>query len=83
MIALKEDLDRVQLLGMNSYRFSIEWSRVSPVAGETDEDGWEHYDKVIQELSRRGLKPMVTLKPFDSSRLGSHTAKGEQSPQWY
>lgn len=28
---LKQDLDRVELLGMNTYRFSLEWSRIQPM----------------------------------------------------
>ena len=27
---LKDDLDRCRALGMNAYRFSVEWSRIEP-----------------------------------------------------
>jgi beta-glucosidase len=34
LTTLGEDLDRAQSLGINSYRFSIEWSRVEPSQGQ-------------------------------------------------
>jgi beta-glucosidase len=30
LAVLQADLDRAQLLGMNAYRFSLEWSRIQP-----------------------------------------------------
>jgi hypothetical protein len=33
LATLREDLDRAALLGLNAYRFSVEWSRVEPTLG--------------------------------------------------
>ncbi len=58
---LREDLDRACLLGMNAYRFSIEWARVEPSPGRFDNDALDYYDAALQAMHERGLKPVVTL----------------------
>ena len=58
---LKADLDRAKLLGMNAYRFSIEWSRVQPTQATFDQAALQYYDDAINEMLVRGLKPIVTL----------------------
>lgn len=57
----KEDFDLVKSLGHNAHRFSIEWSRVEPEEGKFNKDEIEHYRKVIAELRRKGIEPIVTL----------------------
>ncbi len=59
-IVIKE-LDRMKALGMNAYRFSIEWSRVEPREGAIDEVALEHYDAVIDAILARQMTPVVTL----------------------
>src|SRR5207247_2422945 len=39
----KEDFDLVQKLNCNSFRFSVEWSRLEPEEGIWDEKEIEHY----------------------------------------
>jgi beta-glucosidase/6-phospho-beta-glucosidase/beta-galactosidase/lysophospholipase L1-like esterase len=58
---LKQDLDRAQLLGLNAYRFSIEWPRVEPSRGQVNDAELTYYDRVFDELKQRGLEPIVTL----------------------
>jgi beta-glucosidase len=58
---LKEDLDRARLLGMNAYRFSIEWSRIQPSPGNWDSQALKYYQDAIEEMHKRGLKPIATL----------------------
>jgi beta-glucosidase/6-phospho-beta-glucosidase/beta-galactosidase/lysophospholipase L1-like esterase len=59
---LIEDLERTKLLGMNAYRFSIEWSRIQPTQfGGFDQTALQYYDNAIAEMQKRGLKPIVTL----------------------
>src|SRR3954462_13455504 len=38
-----EDLALVQGLGVDSYRFSIEWARIEPVKNQIDESALQHY----------------------------------------
>lgn len=60
----KEDLDLAKELGLNSYRFSIEWSRLEPRQGHWDESALEWYANLIAECEKRQLLPMVTLHHF-------------------
>lgn len=57
----KEDFDILQKLGMNAFRFGIEWSRVEPEEGQWDDDAIEHYRTYIMELKSRGIEPVLTL----------------------
>jgi len=57
----EEDLDIAQSLSLNSFRISIEWSRIEPKEGEFDEKEVEHYRKVIRAIHKRGMQPLITL----------------------
>ena len=66
---LLADLDRAKALGLNMYRFSLEWSRIQPqkpasdppTETDFDETALTYYGAVIDECRKRGLEPMVTL----------------------
>jgi len=58
---VEEDLDRAQALGLNAYRFSVEWSRVQPTIGGFDREGLEYYQEVARAAIARGMTPVVTL----------------------
>lgn len=59
---LKQDLDRAAVLGLNAYRFSIEWARVMPEnAEEVDEEALQYYSDAIDAMRERELEPIVTL----------------------
>jgi beta-glucosidase/6-phospho-beta-glucosidase/beta-galactosidase len=59
---LKKDLDRAVVLGLNAYRFSIEWARVIPTeSGEADEEALQYYSDAIDAMRERKLEPIVTL----------------------
>jgi beta-glucosidase len=59
-----QDVSLMHDLGANSYRFSIEWSRVEPQQGTWDEVAWTHYVNEISQLRAAGIEPMVTLLHF-------------------
>ncbi|RJL30087.1 glycoside hydrolase family 1 protein [Bailinhaonella thermotolerans] len=59
-----EDLDIVRDLGLNAYRFSVEWARVEPVEGRFSLAALAHYRRVIEGCLDRGLTPVVTLHHF-------------------
>ncbi len=59
-----EDFDIVQSLGLNSYRFSIEWSRIEPEPGHFDEVALRHYGDMLAALRERNIEPFVTLWHF-------------------
>jgi len=62
----KEDLRIAKELGLNSYRFSIEWSRWEPIEGVWEPSAIEWYRELIFECEKLKLKPMVTLHHFTS-----------------
>lgn len=62
----EEDMDYMQDLGMNMYRFQISWSRVVKDGdGEFNEEGIAYYDRFIDALIERGIEPMICLYHFD------------------
>jgi beta-glucosidase len=62
----REDLDLVAGMGLNSYRFSVEWARVEPEEGTFDEDALDHYEAVVDRCLELGLAPVVTFNHFTS-----------------
>ncbi len=60
------DLDNLVKLGVNSYRFSISWSRVMPDGtGKVNQKGIDYYKRVLDGLNSHGIKPCVTLYHWD------------------
>ena len=55
-------------MGFRCYRFSFSWSRLFPTGEETEpnQEGLRFYDKVVDELLRWGMEPVVTLCHFDA-----------------
>ncbi|MEJ2042450.1 MAG: GH1 family beta-glucosidase [Reinekea sp.] len=62
---LESDLDLIQSLGMDAYRFSIAWPRIEPAPGEWNEKGFDFYERLIDGLIERGIKPYLTLYHWD------------------
>lgn len=55
------DFDLARGLGLNAFRFSLEWSRIEPAPGVIDPDAVAHYHRVFAAARARGLTPIVTL----------------------
>ena len=73
---LDEDLALIKELGINSYRFSINWARIQPDgSGPVNEKGIAYYNRLIDGLLAMGVKPMVTLFHCDLP-LKLHEAGG-------
>jgi beta-glucosidase len=64
----ESDLDLVRGLGLNGYRFSVEWSRLEPEPGRYDDAALAHYRGVAAACRARGLHPIVTLHHFTNPR---------------
>ncbi|KAL9439013.1 hypothetical protein AB3S75_024636 [Citrus x aurantiifolia] len=65
----REDMKAVKELGVDSYRFSISWTRILPngsLSGGVNQMGIDHYNSLIDELIKYGIKPFVTIFHFDS-----------------
>jgi beta-glucosidase len=53
-------------LGVRHYRFSIGWSRVLPEGtGRVNQAGLDFYDRMVDELLKRGIRPYACLYHFD------------------
>jgi beta-glucosidase len=62
----EEDLNLVAGLGVSAYRFSIAWPRVQPSgAGPANAAGLDHYERMVDGLLARDLRPMPTLYHWD------------------
>ncbi|WP_440897030.1 GH1 family beta-glucosidase [Amphibacillus sp. Q70] len=61
----QEDVQIIKSLGVESYRFSIAWSRIYPEEGKYNEAGMQFYQRLVQELKQNGIKPVVTLYHWD------------------
>jgi beta-glucosidase len=62
----REDLDLVEGLGLDAYRFSIAWPRVVPAGrGRVNPAGLDYYDRVVDGLLAAGIRPFVTLYHWD------------------
>jgi beta-glucosidase len=56
-----EDLDLIAAAGFDAYRFSTSWARVMPDGQTLNQDGLDFYDRLVDGMLARGLKPMATL----------------------
>lgn len=62
------DLDLVKQLGLNTYRFSLEWARIEPEPGFVSIAMLDHYKAIIDGCRARGLTPMVTYNHYTAPR---------------
>lgn len=62
------DLDLAQSLGLNTYRFSLEWARIEPEPGEFSAAMLNHYRAMVEGCRSRGLTPVVTFCHFSMPR---------------
>ncbi|CAL5015965.1 unnamed protein product [Urochloa decumbens] len=63
----KEDVELMHSLGVNSYRFSIAWTRILPRGrfGHVNPDGVAFYNDLIDALLQKGILPFVTISHYD------------------
>ena len=59
-----EDIKLMKELGVNHYRFSIEWSRIEPQKGTIDQSALIHYRKMTKALIEANITPVITLHHF-------------------
>lgn len=61
-----QDLDLIAGLGVDAYRFSVSWPRVRPGGqGGWNEPGLAFYERLVDGLLERGVKPYLTLNHWD------------------
>ena len=63
---LEQDLDLIAGLGVDAYRFSVSWPRVRPTgSGAWNTKGLDFYERLVDGLLQRGIKPYLTLNHWD------------------
>jgi beta-glucosidase len=63
-----DDIALAASLGLNTYRFSLEWSRIEPAPGEYSVAELDHYRAVLASCREHGLLPFVTVTHFTAPR---------------
>ena len=63
-----EDIALFAEMGFTVFRFSIAWSRIFPNGDEAEpnEEGLAFYDRVLDELERHGIEPLVTISHYET-----------------
>ncbi|CRX38655.1 family 1 glycosylhydrolase [Estrella lausannensis] len=57
-------IDKLRLLNLKRYRFSVEWSAVEPEKGLIDQEALQRYKSLCEALKEAGIEPFVTLHHF-------------------
>ncbi|KQP56863.1 glycoside hydrolase family 1 protein [Agreia sp. Leaf283] len=65
-----EDIALLAEAGLDSYRFSFEWSRIEPIEGHFSRAELAHYRRMIDACLEAGVTPVITLQHFTT-------------PQWF
>ncbi|UYN99464.1 MAG: beta-glucosidase [Devosia sp.] len=61
-----QDLDLIGEGGFDAYRFSFAWPRLIPEGtGAVNQEGVDFYDRLIDGMLERGIKPYATLYHWD------------------
>lgn len=63
----QEDISLMKQTGHNSYRTSIQWSRLipNPFTGEVNPEAVTFYNHLIDDLIAAGIEPFINLYHFD------------------
>lgn len=69
-------------LNIKYYRFSISWSRILPKGkGKINQIGINHYNKLINNLIKNNITPVVTLYHWDLPQSLEDEYSGWLNPQ--
>ena len=59
-----QDIQLMNKLGVNAYRFSVEWSKIEPSQGIIDYEVIKHYRNLCDSLIKNNITPVITLHHF-------------------
>jgi beta-glucosidase len=78
----KEDVGLIAALGARAYRFSIAWPRIFPEGtGTPNAKGLDFYDRLVDELLKKGIEPFATLYHWDLPQALQDKVGGWQSTE--
>jgi beta-glucosidase len=63
-----QDISMLADLGFNTYRFSLEWSRIEPEEGSFSNAELEHYRRMLAACHEHHLTPLLTYSHFSIPR---------------
>ncbi|KAL2503263.1 Beta-glucosidase 17 [Forsythia ovata] len=81
---LKEDVALIKKLGLDSYRFSIAWTRILPggrLCGGINKEGIKYYNDLIDLLLAAGIEPCATIFHWDVPQCLEEEYGGFLSPR--
>jgi beta-glucosidase len=64
----EQDFAIARSIGLNCYRFGIEWARIEPEPGQFSQAALDHYVQVLASCRAHGLLPIVTYNHFTVPR---------------
>lgn len=64
---IEEDIKYYGEMGFEIYRFTMSWSRIFPNGDDAvpNQEGLDFYDKMLTELEKYNIQPVVTLYAYD------------------
>ncbi len=60
-----QDVALMKELGLDTYRFSVSWSRVRPDGGAVNAKGLDFYKRLVDQLRENDILPWLTLYHWD------------------
>jgi beta-glucosidase len=63
-----EDFAIAKAIGLNCYRFGIEWARIEPEQGKFSQAELDHYAQVLASCRAHGLLPILSFNHFTVPR---------------
>ncbi|MBL7498238.1 glycoside hydrolase family 1 protein [Frankia sp. CNm7] len=63
-----EDIATLAGLGLNAYRFGVEWARIEPEEGFFSRAALDHYRRMVGTCLEHGVTPIVTYSHFTTPR---------------
>jgi beta-glucosidase len=61
-----DDIALMTELGLDAYRFSVDWSRIEPERDVINQAGIDHYDGFVDALIAAEIEPMITVHHFSN-----------------
>ncbi|XP_074039722.1 myrosinase 1 isoform X2 [Leptinotarsa decemlineata] len=70
----KEDIELLKQLGVNHYRFSLDWTRILPdgMINNINQKGVDHYSNLIDELISARIEPIITINHWNFPKSLDH-----------
>ena len=59
-----KDLAALKKLGVNHFRFGVEWARIEPKKGQINEAALRQYAEMARKCREAGIEPLITLWHF-------------------